>query len=107
MENIHTQETWSILHLIVDELKHITYVYDRIQMLILHINIHSITAILDNILISRLYQMNIEIHFVLIQTFLTNNTAKLYYILGYTMIYKNRRIGKRGGVALYKINHIF
>ena len=51
----------------VDELKHISNVNDRIQISVLHINIHSISAKFDKLLtlISRLCQMNIEIHFFL------------------------------------------
>ena len=49
----------------VDDLKHISNVNDIIQMSVLHINIHSIPDKFDKLptLISRLYQMNIEIHF--------------------------------------------
>ena len=46
--------------------------------------------------------MHIEINFFLIcETFLTNNNADLYKIPGYTMIYKNRTVGTRGGIAIY------
>ena len=46
--------------------------------------------------------MNIEINlFLICETFLTNNNADLHKIPGYTMIYKNRTVGTRGGIAIY------
>ena len=78
------------------------YSYE-IQISVLHI-IYSVPAKFDKLLtlISRQYQMNIEIMcFLICETCLTNNNANLYEIPGYTMTYKNRTVGMRGGIAIY------
>ena len=48
----------------IDKLKHILNVNDIVQILVLHINKHSIPAKFDKLLtlISRLYQIDIEIN---------------------------------------------
>ena len=94
------------LHCTADYNSHIDnidcYRYE-IQISVLHI-IYSVPAKFDKLLtlISRQYQMNIEIMcFLICETCLTNNNADLHKIPGYTMTYKNRTVGMRGGIAIY------
>ena len=64
----------------VEELKLFSNVKETIQISVIHINIHSIPAKFEKLLslLSRLRDINIEIHFLLhCETFLTNNNASL------------------------------
>ena len=69
----------------------------------MHINIHSLPAKFDQLrlLLTRLNQHNIDLHFVLLcETFLRDSNSSLFNISGYTFVYTNRKSLSRGGVAL-------
>ena len=89
----------------IDDLKHILNKNETMKCAAIHINIHSIPAKLDKlkIVLSSLHNINIDIQFILLcETFLSDNNCNLCNIPGYNLICKDRAVGKRGGVAIYK-----
>ena len=74
------------------------------EMCALQINIHSVSAKLDDLrnLISTLYEKKIIVDFIMLcETFLNDSNMQLCQIDGYNLVCKNRINGKRGGVAIY------
>lgn len=70
----------------------------------LHLNIHSLPGKFDNLLVllSKLRDLNIKIHFILLcETFLNDLNASRFNIPGYTFLYRNRTHQRQGGVAMY------
>lgn len=74
---------------------------------VLHLNIQSLPAKFEKLknLIHDCDQTGICLDFLLIcETFLTDNITDQYNLPGYNLVYKNRSLKKKGGVAIYVKN---
>ena len=78
--------------------------FKRATYCALHLNIHSLPSKHSQLkeLLSRLKDMGVDIHFILLcETFLTTENADIYQIPGYKCIHQSRTTISRGGVAIY------
>ena len=78
--------------------------YGKTSINIIHINIQSLSAKLENLknLVGTLQENGILLNFILIcETFLHDGNVNLVELPGYNLTYKNRIHRSRGGVAIY------
>lgn len=75
----------------------------------LHLNIHSLPAKHDQLkeIIASLREKGTIVHFILLcETFLNDQNMSYMNLDGYNLVCKNRKVGMRGGIAMYILNSL-
>ena len=88
----------------IESLQNVSDVEEEFQYIALHINIHSIPDKLHKLknILSRLRDVNIKVHFILLcETFLNEYNKSMCDLPGYKLVPESRKQMTKGGVALY------
>ena len=75
----------------------------RFQYNVLHLNLQGLTSKFDKLqnLLSQISEAHVEIDYILCEICLNYDSAHLFELPNYNLIYKNRTTKSKGGVAMY------